>query len=61
MSNQVDQYGQPEPADRFHPVYDSFREWLDAEAPPEQVLKRRNQPRYTNRSAVTLDALVRDR
>ncbi|MET1007377.1 MAG: hypothetical protein ABWX96_17640 [Propionibacteriaceae bacterium] len=61
MSNQVDRYDAPEPADRFHPQYDGFTEWLDAEAPPDKTIKQRNQPRYRTNSTVTLDALVRDR
>lgn len=58
MTNQVDHYARREPADRYHPEYESFVEWLDAEAPPDQAPKMRNRPRHWNRNAVTLDALA---
>lgn len=31
-----------EPADRFHPDYESFKDWLDTEAPADQAQKLRN-------------------
>lgn len=36
------------PADQFHPVYDSFKDWLDGEAPvtTTPAAKHRNRPRF---------------
>jgi hypothetical protein len=37
----------PGPPNRWHPHYDTVREWLDAEAPPTPVeAKKHNRPRY---------------
>lgn len=62
MTNQVDHYAPREPADRYHPDYDTFTEWLDAEAPAEPMpaaTKTLNLPRhYTRRNAVTLAGLM---
>ncbi len=35
-----------EPADRFHPEYESFRSWLDAVAPATVEQKMRNRSRW---------------
>ena len=37
----------PGPANRWHPQYDTIREWLDTEAPPtSDTAKAHNRPRY---------------
>jgi len=50
MKDKVDNTARQQawPADRFHPVFESFTDWLNDEAPDEkdQQHKRRNQPRY---------------
>ncbi len=36
------------PPGQFHPVYDSFKDWLDSEAPViSKPAKRHNAPRFT--------------
>lgn len=52
MSNEnVDQFGRAdrEPRDRYHPKYESFSEWLDAEAPPDQAQKLRNRSAFRSK------------
>lgn len=64
MSNEVDHFDRDgEPADRFHPDYDSFTDWLDAEAPADYTVKLHNAPRYPskNHNATTVAALVKKR
>jgi hypothetical protein len=48
MSPQVD-HSDPrgnEPADKWHPKYESISDWLDAEAPLDQCQKLRNRPKH---------------
>jgi hypothetical protein len=42
MSQQVEQFDR---ADRWHPEYESFAEWLDAEAPAHECQRLRSVPR----------------
>lgn len=55
MTNEVDLSDRQQgwPPDQFHPVYGSFREWLDSEAPPaplvSQETKSRNLRKYVKR------------
>lgn len=35
------------PQDQFHPAYESFKDWLDSEAPAQIAkAKKRNTPRF---------------
>lgn len=52
MSNDnVDQFAEStgEPRDRYHPKYEGFTEWLDAEAPVDQCQKLRNRSAFRSK------------
>lgn len=47
MNFYVDRFDrEAEPANRWHPEYDSFRDWLDRNAPADSAQKLRNRPKW---------------
>lgn len=69
MNQQVGQFDR-EPANKWHPEYESIRDWLDAEAPADQGQKLRNRPKWRRKvsgliectgcgAAISSDEIVR--
>ncbi len=62
MIRKVDLFDRDDgPADRFHPEYESFTDWLNEEAPVDAAVKLRNHTRhrYQRPAVVTVDQLAR--